>query len=450
MSAQLVRQEILAFLRTSDPSVHCIRGRWGVGKTFTWNRALLETRQDKSHSLKDYAYVSLFGMNSLEDVKSAIFENTVQLPKPDIAPSLESLRENLLRLGKGWRSIGRIGTWATTRSTWLRNYVGAFGPLCFATVTDRIICIDDIERRGKGLDVSDVLGLASYLKENRRCKIALILNDEALESQESDFRKYFEKVVDVSLSFTPTNKECIEIGLRGETPDDVYLAQCCGKLNISNIRVLRKIAHLVDKCKPLLLSYDRSVTLQAIRSIALLSWCIHEPHLAPPLSYLTDHKRFVIGKGKEDLPKDQAAWNSLLDHYEFGPLDDFEFVLLDGIKSGFFDASRLEECARAPHSRAEERDFSSAWETYHSTFANNEEEVLDVLFGSFQKNVKSISLTNLSGTVKLFKELGARERATELIALYLECHGDSEAVMDLAKSPWGTADIRSRCNQGTC
>lgn len=79
MSAQLVRQEILAFLRTSDPSVHCIRGRWGVGKTFTWNRALLETRQDKSHSLKDYAYVSLFGMNSLEDVKSAIFENTVQL-----------------------------------------------------------------------------------------------------------------------------------------------------------------------------------------------------------------------------------------------------------------------------------------------------------------------------------------------------------------------------------
>ena len=101
-------------------------------------------------------------------------------------------------------------------------------------------------------------------------------------------------------------------------------------------------------------------------------------------------------------------------------------------------------------SRADERDFSSAWETYHSTFANNEEEVLDVLFGSFQKNVKSISLTNLSGTVKLFKELGARERATELIALYLECHGDSEAVMDLAKSPWGTADIRSRCNQGTC
>jgi hypothetical protein len=48
----------------------------------------------------------------------------------------------------------------------------------FASIRDQIVCIDDIERKGKDLRTMDVLGLVSLLPEHRLCKVVLILNDE--------------------------------------------------------------------------------------------------------------------------------------------------------------------------------------------------------------------------------------------------------------------------------
>ena len=58
-----------------------------------------------------------------------------------------------------------------------------------------IICVDDLERLGKTLDVGDVMGFISLLKEQRRCKVAVILNEEALSQHKLDFDKYFEKAL---------------------------------------------------------------------------------------------------------------------------------------------------------------------------------------------------------------------------------------------------------------
>ena len=83
----------------------------------------------------------------------------------------------------------------------------------FLTIRNMVICLDDIERRGKNLPVRDVLGLVSSLKERKGCKVSLILNDEALEEDKKDFDAYYEKVVDTSLSFAPTPTECAQIAL---------------------------------------------------------------------------------------------------------------------------------------------------------------------------------------------------------------------------------------------
>ncbi len=40
MSIELVKAEIAKFLADADPMVLCIRGRWGVGKTYAWNEQL--------------------------------------------------------------------------------------------------------------------------------------------------------------------------------------------------------------------------------------------------------------------------------------------------------------------------------------------------------------------------------------------------------------------------
>ena len=53
--------------------------------------------------------------------------------------------------------------------------------LAFLSVRRQLVCLDDLERAGSGLSTRDVLGLTSSLKEDRRCKIVLLLNDEQLE-----------------------------------------------------------------------------------------------------------------------------------------------------------------------------------------------------------------------------------------------------------------------------
>lgn len=91
MSIDLLQKEIRRFLTSADAEVLCISGKWGVGKTFAWNKYLNEADEAGTVGLKRYSYVSLFGRNSLDDVRSAIFENTVPLTGAPTKPNVATL-----------------------------------------------------------------------------------------------------------------------------------------------------------------------------------------------------------------------------------------------------------------------------------------------------------------------------------------------------------------------
>lgn len=190
MAIELVENEIRTFLSSGEPEVICISGHWGVGKTFAWNSYLKDARTNNKISLKRYSYVSLFSVNSLDDLKYAIFENSVDTPDIGQAPTLESVQSNAIYAVVAW---GRRIAARAVQTPILNNYLGGIMPMWFAAVRETVICIDDFERRGAELSVRDVLGLVNNLKELKKCKVCLILNDEALEEHEGDFRKYLEK-----------------------------------------------------------------------------------------------------------------------------------------------------------------------------------------------------------------------------------------------------------------
>ena len=58
----MLRKEIIRFLKDPTPEVLCIRGKWGVGKTYTWESLLKEVGKDVA--LQSYSYVSLFGLDT--------------------------------------------------------------------------------------------------------------------------------------------------------------------------------------------------------------------------------------------------------------------------------------------------------------------------------------------------------------------------------------------------
>ena len=103
MSLDTFYSEIRRFLESPDPEVLIISGKWGVGKTFAWNTLLEEARRAGRIKLERYAYVSLFGLGSLEDVKGAVFQNTVGREQAGVAADISTLDSALKSATSGWR-----------------------------------------------------------------------------------------------------------------------------------------------------------------------------------------------------------------------------------------------------------------------------------------------------------------------------------------------------------
>jgi len=421
---ELVENELRRFLASSEPEVICISGHWGVGKTFAWKRHLQEAKANNAIALKRYSYVSLFGVNSLDDLKYSIFENTVGSSDVGIEPSLETFQTNTTAVAK---RLGRKSLRFLQQLPVVKNYVGSLGPAWFLSVKEMVVCLDDVERRGDSLTTREILGLVSALKEQKRCKVALILNDEALETEKEEFRKYYEKVVDVSLAYSPSAAECVNIALDKSSKASTLLAQHCVMLGISNIRLIKRIERSVLAIAKLLEPYDEKVFENAVQSLALFAWSVYEPSRAPSVQFL-DKQSTGSGfedKKSENLPEKEVAWRALLRAYGFTHLDEFDRVLLDGTKNGYFDVLAVERCATALDREVKaaklNNSFWQAWGMYHDSFDENQDRVLDAIYESFLKSAQYITPTNMNSTVILFKALGRPMQAAEMIRVYVEC-----------------------------
>lgn len=439
MSTALIANEVARFLSSEEPEVICISGHWGVGKTYAWNKYLIDAKGRNAIALQRYSYISLFGVNSLDEFKYAIFENTIQSSEVGVEPSLKTLQTNTIAAMEG---LGRKFVWFLQQLPWVRNHIGGLGPVWFLSVKNTIVCVDDIERRGKGLSVRDIMGLVSNLREHKGCKVLLILNDEALDEDKKDFDTYYEKVVDTSLKFAPTPQEAAGIALATETQTGMFLAKCCITLGISNIRLVKKIERSVSKIEPMLKAFDQQVLRNAMQSLTLFSWSVYEPRKAPSLEYLrkrTPAELYAANKN-ENIPENEASWNALLEAYGFTHTDEFDLMLLQGVCDGFFDPSLVQKHASELNDQIQagalDNSFKQSWRLFHDSFADNQEVVLDAIYESFLKNVKNISSLDLNATVTLLKDLGRRDQAAEVIQLYVTIHADDRKVFDLENYPF--------------
>jgi hypothetical protein len=449
MSTKLVREEIAKFLKRDSPEALCIRGKWGVGKTYAWAKGLEAAQTSNAVALKHYSYVSLFGINSLDDLKFAIFENVTSLEGGVKKADLSTLEDYVSKI-RDWRRIARIAQSVPLIKKWIGGE--APGLVAFMTVRNSIVCIDDLERKGKGLDVNDVLGLISYLCEQRDCKVVLILNDEKLEDEgKRSFESQLEKVVGASLVYEPTPEEAAAIGFPGREELNELMAERCTALGITNIRVMKRAARFAQELKTLLQRYDPQVLRVALGSVILFCWTNDQPEEAPSIEFLKSKKIGSFGfKGNEALPQKEAAWNALLEAYGYTWTDDFDLDLLASVKRGYFDPDAIKKHAvplneKVLASKADDS-FERAWRKYHDSFEDNKDDVLDGLYTSFMNNFAYITPTNLNGTVTLFKELGRADQANEMLNHYMSHRNEPREFYDLNQDPFESVtdpDVRT-------
>jgi hypothetical protein len=433
--SDLIEGEIARFLKSSEPEVLCVSGEWGIGKTFLWQQELNKAIDSKSIGLKSYSYASLFGISSLEALKMAIFENGT--------PVTVSSNAARRRLFSGWRALKRNRDLATGAPFGIGKILEKAGPLYFSSVRNQIICIDDLERRGGNLTVGDVLGLISFLKEQRKCKIILLLNDQALSgSGASELTSYFEKVVDSNIRFSPDSADSVRIALSRTDDISKQLGEKCISLGISNIRVIKKIERVIREVAFPLAGYNPLVFSQAIQSLTLLGWAVWQPNLAPSLPYLKAKRGLDSAIKKDAADPKAASWNALLEQYGFGYMDDFDLELLKVIENGYLDPLQIAQQASALDARikaaGQNGSFEHAWRAYHDSFANNKDEVLNSIYAAFKSSINTITPMNLDATVRLFREFGRTDQAEEMFTFYMNNRVEDANFWDLERDSFGS------------
>ena len=427
MSVELLEKEIRRFLTSLDAEVLCISGKWGVGKTFAWNKYLKEADKAGTIGLKRYSYVSLFGRNSLDDVRGAVFENTVPLTGAPTKPNLASLVKSAEAGGRRLTAYARL-------TPKVKDYVALSERVLFATMGSQLICIDDLERSGKGLSVHDVLGLVSELKEQKACKVIVLLNAEKIPGDGKEaFEAQLEKVSDISLTFDPSPSEAAEIGVSQGVALRDQLVRHCVTLSIVNIRVIKKIERHAKRLGEILLGYDGRILEQAVSSMALYTFSKFQPDSAPSLEFLRKFSRFTGLVGQP--PEEYVKWRDVLIEYDYSSTDEFDLKVMAGVVRGFFDEAQLKTAADELAANLKFGDQGNsvheAWAKYHDSFDDNADAVLDGLDAAFRANANAITPLNASGAVRLFKELGREEQAKALARHYVDTRNEPVEFWDL-------------------
>lgn len=431
---EMIARELEHFLEDKEPGVVCIRGRWGVGKTHTWNMALNAVKASKKLGLQVYSPVSLFGITNLEQLKYAIFMNKQE------GTSIGS------PLGSSWNETLDKGLRAALDTLTGKGATETIQAAAFASIKDQIVCIDDIERKGKDLRTMDVLGLVSLLREHRGCKVVLILNDERLEEEKAELAKYQEKVIDASFLYAPTPEECANIALKKNTEFGQPLIEWCVRLQICNIRVIRKIEAAIRKVHPTLKQLDPQIFQNAVKSIALFGWAHYSEHEPvenndpPPrnlnqelIQYITTkHGKGLYGSTRQSVSSEEERWDATLRAYDFGSIDELDADLCEGVLNGYFDDHKLKASANVVAARLTHADVSTqwraAWDTFHGSFDDNEEEVVATFLAAFAEWCKFCNVGDLFTLMRILKQLGKNAQAEQALQIFMSVHDNEDAA----------------------
>lgn len=448
MSLEDVRTVCDDFLQSNEPQALSIKGRWGVGKTFFWNEFIKEAAIDDEPSFTHYAYVSLFGITSLEELKFRLFEQTVVRSQVGRTISIDDIRHNTDGL---YKRLGRRSVRLLKGIPFLQNYGSTIQSVAFLSIQNTIICIDDFERKSENLREKDVLGLVSFLKEQRDCKIVLIFDEKYLENdrdedhnifKEGDYKIFKEKVIDVEVSFDPTPTEVAELVFPLESYNERKLKERSVSLGINNIRILKRIKTISDKVTPFLVGMEEEVHYQALHTLTLLTWCYYSRDPSTPsFEYVTSTGIDYFHLHDREKSDQESQWDKILTEYEFRLADDFDLTLASVIKSGYVrDKEELISTAGKANeeaiARKADRSLEEAWSLFHDTFDNNEEDLVSALKSEVDRHARYISPLNLNGTVKLLRALDRDELASTIIDTYIEKNRNHQKKFDVEQSPF--------------
>ncbi len=154
-----------------------INGEWGSGKTHFWNHKLrqrIENIENAEGKRYKTIYISLYGINSIEEISKKIFLETNPMISKTLKKFVDEADGNVIpEYVKTGIDIANL--YGAMHTNTQMDFAKAF------STDDKVLCFDDLERAN--IDIIDILGYINNFVEHDGIKTILICNEKELATK---------------------------------------------------------------------------------------------------------------------------------------------------------------------------------------------------------------------------------------------------------------------------
>lgn len=437
---------------SGEAKVAVIKGEWGVGKTYFWENYISKRIESGDLPQIAYSYISLFGSSSLDDVRKRVFHNAKAISNDDRVDEVferefnesSSLFNKLPWVKEGLskaQSKAPLINWFSKNSQnipLIGRFSGIITSLEYSLVKNYIVCIDDMERKGKGLTVKEVMGLVDELAQRKSCKIVLIFNESSFDNEDdrSQFESYREKVVDIEINHNPTSKENLACIFSRDFERYSILEYVIGELDVKNIRVIRKLKWIFERFHECTQGRDSQIIDEFIVHSALFCWSyyIRDEDLTYELlkKQLSSNSwmSFLMDKDKE-ITLGEKKYRTLASSMKLGS-SVFDPHITFFLENGYLEEEKLLETVSEFEEKIRVGSVSArirgAWDIYSESFSDNLDEFKRALVDILDKDMQRLGLSDFSSAVDILEEFG--EDISHFVDRYIQLHAESLAKLD--------------------
>lgn len=416
------------FIADPVPQTLILQGTWGRGKTHLWKTRwgkYYKDQIDAKAKPRRYAYVSLFGLNSISEVKLALG-----------LASFEAQSELVTETPKGifrriWERAPKLSTEVSLEIPSVGLGTQQLAQLfAHGRVKKMVACLDDIERRGKDLSIRDVLGLVSDLNSQRECSVVVILNDASLGDDQAEWDANREKVFTRHLTFAPGSSQCVSLAISEDHPSALlaHVRSALIDLGLTNIRIAERARGFAQEIISVLADHPLHEATQRkiARSLSLLTYChLGQGEGAPSINFALSHGAFssYLRNKKDDVPEREKSWGRLMDEFDTYLDHPLDKSLCELIVQGHIEGERIltaiDDFERGALADDAKDAFHGVWDLWRLTFQDNREEVVQQFLDHFPPAASSMSPINADATFQLLRSFGEDENADRLIEEWL-------------------------------
>lgn len=335
MTLKTTKGHLVQLLADQENKVIALSGKWGTGKSHLWREVKAAS---KDEAVKGALYVSLFGLRDMNQIKLKVVQSA--LPSAErhsaawekVRVGMEGAKKVLNSLHKGFSALDELALLAVP-----------------SLLKDKVIVLDDIERKHDKLSIDEVLGFIDEFTQQYGARFVLILNSDQLDDR-SVWDTLREKVVDQEIRLSTSTSEAfaIAIGLTPSTYADGIRA-AAERCDLTNIRIIRKVIKAVNRIIGTRTSLSDALLSRVVPSTVLLA-AIHykgikdDPDFDFVLSQGTPNDWSLFSdrdKLDDEESNRKSKWKLLLNDLGIHGCDDYELLVIEFLQSGLFDASAV-------------------------------------------------------------------------------------------------------------